>query len=300
MPPRLKHIEVENFKSYRGHRIIGPLKPFNAVIGPNGSGKSNFMDAISFVMGEKTQSLRVKRLSDLIHGAAISKPISRSASVTAVFVLEEESGKEISFQRSVQGSSSEYRINGTVVSNNEYLAELEKLRINVKGKNFLVFQGAVESVAMKNPKEMTALFEEISGSGALKEEYDRLKQQMQKAQEEINFAYQKKKGINAERKEARLEKEEADKYARLKDDLNDKLVEHQLFRLYHNEREMKNLENDLKHKQREVEKIEKKKEKAEELLKEKKKEQGRFNRELAKIEQDIREVVSPVDLEFKL
>jgi structural maintenance of chromosome 1 len=290
MPPRLKHIEVENFKSYRGHRIIGPLKPFNAVIGPNGSGKSNFMDAISFVMGEKTQSLRVKRLSDLIHGAAISKPISRSASVTAVFVLEEESGKEISFQRSVQGSSSEYRINGTVVSNNEYLAELEKLRINVKGKNFLVFQGAVESVAMKNPKEMTALFEEISGSGALKEEYDRLKQQMQKAQEEINFAYQKKKGINAERKEARLEKEEADKYARLKDDLNDKLVEHQLFRLYHNEREMKNLENDLKHKQREVEKIEKKKEKAEELLKEKKKEQGRFNRELAKIEQDIREV----------
>lgn len=53
----------------------------------------------------------------------------------------------------------------------------------------------------------------------MKEEYDRLKQQMQRAQEDINFAYQKKKGINAERKEARLEKEEADKYARLKDDL---------------------------------------------------------------------------------
>lgn len=42
---------------------------------------------------------------------------------------------------------------------------------------------------------------------------------MQKAQEDANFAYQRKKGINAERKEARLEKEEADKYARLKDDL---------------------------------------------------------------------------------
>lgn len=38
MSPRLKHIEVENFKSYKGRRIIGPLKPFNAVIGPNGSG----------------------------------------------------------------------------------------------------------------------------------------------------------------------------------------------------------------------------------------------------------------------
>ncbi|KAJ8915816.1 hypothetical protein NQ315_004628 [Exocentrus adspersus] len=288
MSARLKHIEVENFKSYRGRRVIGPLKPFNAVIGPNGSGKSNFMDAISFVMGEKTQSLRVKRLSDLIHGAAISKPVSRSASVTAVFIFED--GKEVAFQRSVQGSSSEYRVNGNVVSTNEYLGELEKLKINVKAKNFLVFQGAVESVAMKNPKEMTALFEEISGSGALKDEYVRLQHEMQKAQEELNFAYQKKKGINAEKKEARLEKEEADKYARLKDDLNDKLIEHQLFRLFHNEREMKNLEQELKSKQKEVDKIEKKKEKLEELLKEKKKEHGKYNREYAKIEQDIREV----------
>ena len=31
---------------------------------------------------------------------------------------------------------------------------------------------------MKNPKERTALFEEISGSGALKKEYDRLRQEM--------------------------------------------------------------------------------------------------------------------------
>ncbi|KAF5296636.1 hypothetical protein FQA39_LY12464 [Lamprigera yunnana] len=167
MPPRLKHIEVENFKSYRGRRVIGPLQPFNAVIGPNGSGKSNFMDAISFVMGERTQSLRVRRLSDLIHGAAINRPVSRCASVTATFALDDE-GKEISFQRSVQGSSSEYRINHNVVSNQEYLSELEKLRINVKAKNFLVFQGAVESVAMKNPKEMTALFEEISGQSKVR------------------------------------------------------------------------------------------------------------------------------------
>ena len=36
-------------------------------------------------------------------------------------------------------------------------------------------QGAVESIAMKNPKERTALFEEISGSGALSEEYEKNK-----------------------------------------------------------------------------------------------------------------------------
>ena len=50
-----------------------------------------------------------------------------------------------------------------VVTAPQYMKELEQLGINVKGKNFLVFQGAVESIAMKNPKERTLLFEEISG-----------------------------------------------------------------------------------------------------------------------------------------
>lgn len=70
------------------------------------------MDAISFVMGEKTSSLRVKRLSDLIHGASIGQPISRTAHVTAVFTLE--SGEEKRFTRLVQGSSSDHKINGNV------------------------------------------------------------------------------------------------------------------------------------------------------------------------------------------
>lgn len=34
----LSSIEVENFKSYRGKLLIGPLKQFTAIIGPNGSG----------------------------------------------------------------------------------------------------------------------------------------------------------------------------------------------------------------------------------------------------------------------
>lgn len=88
----------------------------------------------------------------------------------------------------------------------------------MKAKNFLVFQGAVESIAMKNAKERTALFEEISGSGLLKDDYNRLKYEMQQAEEETQFTYQKKRGVAAERKEAKAEKQEADRYARLKDE----------------------------------------------------------------------------------
>lgn len=89
----------------------------------------------------------------------------------------------------------------------------------MKAKNFLVFQGAVESIAMKNAKERTALFEEISGSGLLKDEYNRLKYEMQQAEEETQYTYQKKRGVAAERKEAKAEKQEADRYARLKEEV---------------------------------------------------------------------------------
>lgn len=69
-------------------------------------------------------------------------------------------------------------------------------------------KGAVESIAMKNPKERTALFEEISRSGELAQEYDRRKKEMVKAEEDTQFNYHRKKNIAAERKEAKQEKEE--------------------------------------------------------------------------------------------
>jgi structural maintenance of chromosome 1 len=142
---------------------------------------------------------------------------------------------------------------------------------------------------MKNPKERTALFEEISGSGALKDEYDRLKAEMLKAEEETQYSYQKKKGIAAERKEAKLEKEEAERYQRLREDHAQKQTEYQLFRLYYNEREVESVAEELKRKQRDLERAERRRQDAEDVVKDKKKEQGKKQRELAAMEQDIRE-----------
>lgn len=55
------------------------------------------MDAISFVLGEKTSSLRVKKLSDLIHGAPIGRPIANKASVTATYCNED--GEKTKYSR---------------------------------------------------------------------------------------------------------------------------------------------------------------------------------------------------------
>ncbi|MXQ99105.1 hypothetical protein E5288_WYG019263 [Bos mutus] len=233
----LKLIEIENFKSYKGRQIIGPFQRFTAIIGPNGSGKSNLMDAISFVLGEKTSNLRVKTLRDLIHGAPVGKPAANRAFVSMVY--SEEGAEDRTFARVIVGGSSEYKINNKVVQLHEYSEELEKLGILIKARNFLVFQGAVESIAMKNPKERTALFEEISRSGELAQEYDKRKKEMVKAEEDTQFNYHRKKNIAAERKEAKQEKEEADRYQRLKDEVVRAQVQLQLFKLYHNEENLK-------------------------------------------------------------
>ena len=169
-----------------------------------------------------------------------------------------------------------------MVNPSRYFAELEKLGINVKAKNFLVFQGAVENIAMKNPKERTALFEEISGSGALKDDYDRLKAEMLKAEEDTQFTLQKKKGIAAERKEARMEKEEAEKYQKLREDLAEQQVVLYLLKLFHCEQDIKTAREDIAKKQQDLGKVERRKEKAEEILREKKKEHTRIGKELAK------------------
>merc|ERR1719225_728890 len=238
-------------------------------------------------MGEKTSSLRVRKLADLIHGASIGRAVSNRASVSAIFSLEND--EEKTFTRSIIGSSAEHRINADVVSSSAYLKELEQLGINVNAKNFLVFQGAVENIAMKNPKERTALFEEISGSGALRKEYDKLLEEMKHAEENTQFTYQKKKNISLERKEAKLEKEEAEKYKKLQDNLADRQVELQLFKLFHNERQIQEKNDEVEARKKDIDKIEKKKEKAEEKLKEVKKEQGKSQREFAKVDADIRE-----------
>uniref|UniRef100_A0AAY4ER33 Structural maintenance of chromosomes protein 1A n=1 Tax=Denticeps clupeoides TaxID=299321 RepID=A0AAY4ER33_9TELE len=282
----LKLIEIENFKSYKGRQIIGPFHKFTAIIGPNGSGKSNLMDAISFVLAEKTSNLRVKTLKDLIHGAPVGKPAASRASVSMVY---EDDGDVRTFTRVIIGSSSEYRINTKVVGLSEYSEELEKLGILIKARNFLVFQGAVESIAMKNPKERTALFEEISRSGELAQEYDRRKKEMVKAEEDTQFNYHRKKNIAAERKEAKQEKEEAERYQRLKDEVARAQIQLQLFKLYHNEEEIEKLNRELTHRNREIDKDRKKMDHIEEELKEKKKELGRMMRDQQTVEKEIKE-----------
>ncbi|XP_047405779.1 LOW QUALITY PROTEIN: structural maintenance of chromosomes protein 1B [Sciurus carolinensis] len=283
---RLDLLLVENFKSWRGRQVIGPFRRFTCIIGPNGSGKSNVMDALSFVMGEKTANLRVKNIQELIHGAHIGKPVSSSASVKIVYV--EESGEEKTFARIIRGGCSEFHFDDNPVSRSAYIAELEKIGIIVKARNCLVFQGTVESISMKKPKERTQFFEEISSSGELIGEYEEKKRKLQKAEEDAQFNFNKKKNVAAERKHAKLEKEEAERYQSLLEELKINKIQLQLFQLYHNEKKIHFLNTKLEHVNRDLSVIKESLSHHENIVKTKKKEHGMLTRQLQQTEKELK------------
>uniref|UniRef100_A0A671TX05 Structural maintenance of chromosomes 1B n=1 Tax=Sparus aurata TaxID=8175 RepID=A0A671TX05_SPAAU len=282
----LKQIEVENFKSWRGKQVIGPFMRFNCIIGTNGSGKSNVMDALSFAMGERTASLRVRHLRDLVHGAHIGRPVSDTARVSLHYCDDEE--QETVFCRSVSGDSSVYRINGSQVTLAKYLEALEKIGIVTKARNCLVFQGAVESIALKDPKERTKMFEIICQSKEYAEKYDKMKEALLKAKEDSQFHFNKKKSATAEKKQVSLEKVEAQKYQALVDDLDQNRLQLSLAELYHNEKGMNALSDTLREKQQAAAAMTNKLVKAEQTVKTHKKEHGRLTREQQHVEKEIR------------
>uniref|UniRef100_A0A7N6AXV2 Structural maintenance of chromosomes protein n=1 Tax=Anabas testudineus TaxID=64144 RepID=A0A7N6AXV2_ANATE len=273
----LKQLDVENFKSWRGKQLLGPFLRFNCIIGTNGSGKSNVMDALSFAMGERAASLRVKHLRDLIHGAHIGQPVSDTARVSMSYCDDEE--QETVFCRSVAGEFNMQSKNPYLLHNTAVVPELEKIGIVTKARNCLVFQGAVESIALKDPKERTKMFEFISQSKEYAAEYDKKKEAMLKAKEDTQFHFSKKKSATVERKQVSQEKLEAERYQALVDELHQNRLQLRLAELYHNEKGISSLSDTLVQKQQTTAAKSHRVVKCEQTVKTHKKEHGRLTRE---------------------
>ena len=263
------YLELENFKSYAGKQRIGPFKDFTSIIGPNGSGKSNLMDAISFVLGVQSRELRSSQMKDLIFrppdkklvdGAAdggegkagkdysVDKASSDNnddedqnklkASATLVYV-DSSTNTETRFSRiiSPKGSSS-YKIDNTTVTFTQYEQRLASIGVLLKGRNFLVFQGDVESTARKSPKELTAWFEEISNSSEFKTQYEQAYTNMTDAENQARQASQKLKSFWKKKRELKAQKEEAENFTQTLEQKRKLLTEFYVWQLYHVQNDM--------------------------------------------------------------
>ncbi|KAK4219649.1 structural maintenance of chromosomes protein 1 [Rhypophila decipiens] len=321
---KLIRLELFNFKSYKGHHtLLFGDSYFTSIIGPNGSGKSNSMDAISFVLGIKSSHLRSSQLRDLVYRGRVMKTskiqddgtaapatnghangyqdgeedessqrASRNDPKTAwvMAVYEDDAGDVQRWKRGITSNgSSEYRINDRVVTAQQYNEALEAENILIKARNFLVFQGDVEAIASQSPQDLTRLIEQISGSLEYKAEYERLKVEVEQANENQNFQLHRRRGINSEIKQYQEQKREAELFQTKTDERDKAIVTQILWKLYHFQRVMDESsaqihehQENLKEFRRNVEAFEKKLELA-------RKEQAKVGREVGKLERNIKE-----------
>lgn len=282
---RLDRLELDNFKSYGGHVVVGPFKGFTAVIGTNGSGKSNLMDAISFVLGVRTSQLRGSQLRDLVYRNLDDPgddPTTRKASVKLVYQTGagDDPADEIEFARSVTlAGSSEYRVQGSVVSLERYNKELAGIGVLVKARNFLVFQNEVESIASKSPKELSAMFEEVSESAEYRQAYEEALTEKDVAEDQVTHFWRKRKGMTAEKRQYREQKEEADRFRRIQKEVADTKTERALYELFHVDEDLRTVKGEVTDITDELEDLERQFAKKESALKTEKK-------RVAKIEKD--------------
>lgn len=167
-PGKILQLEMENFKSYKGHQLVGPFKDFTAIIGPNGSGKSNLMDAISFVLGVRTGQLRGSQLKDLIYAFDDRDKEQKGRRAFVRLVYQMDDGVELHFTRTITSAGgSEYRIDNRVVNLDEYNGKLRSLGILVKARNFLVFQVIASSPFRDLTLSFYFCFVSMNDSGGL-------------------------------------------------------------------------------------------------------------------------------------
>ena len=182
----LKKIVLENFKSFQGTKEIGEFLNFSVILGPNGSGKSNILDAICFGLGIRPNSLRTNNLKELIYkneneikSESKEKKKLKSCYVELYFEhLDKAKTEVIIFKRTIINKGcSEYYFNNVKITQNEYLAKLDKLKFPNIARYYILLQGSIDSLLSKK-NTLTQTFEELSGSIHHKEQYDILKSEV--------------------------------------------------------------------------------------------------------------------------
>ena len=176
---RLAKVAIAGFKSFADPMEFRFDAPITGIVGPNGCGKSNIVDAMKWVLGERSaKSLRGDAMIDVLFaGSANRKPLG-AATVTLTFenpvVRPEEPDpqrrRDLSVdteqvdvtRRLYRDGQSAYLINGRKCR----LRDIKELFMDTGVSNnaySIIEQGKVDAMLTANPAQRRVIFEEAAG-----------------------------------------------------------------------------------------------------------------------------------------
>lgn len=186
----IKELEIIGFKSFALKTRLEFHDQITAVVGPNGCGKSNILDALKWVLGEKSvKSMRGDKMEDVIFSGTEHKKPSGYAQVDLTFdnsskmlPLETESVK-IS-RKLFRDGQSQYFINESRVPRKE----IENLFFDTglgKASYSFMQQGQMDMILSSKPEDRRLIFDEAAGISRFKAQQEESEKKLENT--EVNI-----------------------------------------------------------------------------------------------------------------
>ncbi len=245
---RLSKITISGFKSFADTTEFVFDAPVIGIVGPNGCGKSNVVDAIKWVLGERSaKSLRGEAMLDVIFaGSAVRKPLG-CASVTLTFdnPVTNATATDPSDKRFLSVDSDEVGVTRKLYRDgrSEYLINGNKVRLKDVKELFLdtgigtnaysiIEQGRVAAMVNANPAERRSILEEAAGVARFKTRRKEAERKLERS--EVNLVRVREQLANTERR-LRIVKGQAEKARKFKglDERYQHLRKHVALDTYH-------------------------------------------------------------------
>jgi len=215
----LKTIVLQGFKSFAHLTIIEFSSGLNVVVGPNGSGKSNLLDALRFVLGERTRDGKGSQISRVIfHGSASYRSLGM-ASVETKWTTKGGNGAWSMERRVFASGESEYFWNGEKVRLLDLRSKvratgfsLERMGMGVVSNDYLV------ALFDFRPSERLRWLEQVSGVAELWVKLHALLSRLERAREREKRLVERLKEIESQMERLKILAQEEEEYLRMEEE----------------------------------------------------------------------------------
>jgi chromosome segregation protein len=236
---KLTKLTLDGFKSFAHRTEVNFDCGTTVLVGPNGCGKSNVVDAIKWVLGDRSvKSLRSEEMLDVIfNGASDAKP-SGYAAVSLSFAKSAGAAElpldyeEINITRRLHRSGeSEYLLNNQP-------CRLKDIRELFMGTGLgmesysIIEQGKVDFILRSNPFERRELLDEAAGISKYKAKRKESESKLQKVEQDLIRLSDILREVRREIRSNKIQATKAEKYKAALEELRSKKTQLSLY-TYH-------------------------------------------------------------------
>lgn len=223
---RLKHLELQGYKTFASKTEFVFPTGVTAVVGPNGSGKSNVADSVRWVLGEQSYGLlRGKRTEDMIFAGSDQRP--RAGMCEVFLTLDNSDGwlpvdfaEVVVGRRAYRSGENEYLLNGSRVR----LKDVQEI-LGASGlarRTYTVIgQGLIDQALSLRPEERRTLFEEAAGISLYQSKRDETLRKLEDSQRNLERVRDILAEIGPRLRTLQRQAERSQQYERLVGELRD-------------------------------------------------------------------------------